>query len=154
MTRARSHESVANNGQRVESTHRGKPAPNTAQGLKPVKTAVMPRVRHRPVEHSTAPILAACRARFDESGLSIGDVARATALDKADLSRALNLREEPTPRTLGRLCEYFNVASGADLNRAERKYTLLIEIRAAAERQADLLGALAALAAGDDPPGI
>ena len=141
MSRARQQKATANNGQRIESTHRGKPAQDAARAPKAVKTAVAPRTRHRPVSRPTAPLLAACRVRFDESGLSIGKVARATVLDKADVSRALNLREEPTPRTLGRLCEYFNIASAADLTCAERKRALLIGINATLGRLQELTGA-------------
>ncbi|HUU57250.1 MAG TPA: hypothetical protein VMW93_07905 [bacterium] len=129
---------VAHDGPRLEGTRRGKPAQDTTRAPKAVKTAVACRVRHRPVERRALPLLAACRARFDKSGLSLGDVARAAELDKSDVAKALNLREQPTARTLGRLCEYFNVASAADLNRAERKRALLVQMNAALARLVEL----------------
>ena len=141
MTRARQQKATANNGQRIESTRGGGDARYTNPTLKAPQTALKRRIRHNPVSQDTAPLLAACRVRFDESNYSISDIARATVLDKADVSRALNLREEPTPRTLGRLCEYFNIASAADLNCAERKRALLIGINATLGRLQELTGA-------------
>jgi len=70
--------------------------------------------------------------------MSLPDVAHATGLDKSDVAKALKLKEQPTAQTLGRLCEYFSIASAADLKTSERKRALLVSIDATLVRLHEL----------------
>ena len=78
------------------------------------------------------------------------ETARQAIVDQGDVVRALNL-QSATRRTISALARLFGVAdAAAGAARATQVAATLIEIRAVAERQAELLGRLAGLAAGDE----
>ena len=98
-------------------------------------------------------LIAALNVVLAEKGISHREAGRLASVDQGDACRVLAFGEA-TPRTLRKLFEFFNVNEYTELSAADRREALLREIHAAAERTAELLGALAALAAGDDPPGL
>lgn len=138
MARQKPTNPQAHDGPRLESTQ----GSDMSSRVKASQNAGKGRLRHPPVGEATRPLLAACRARYDASGMTLGDVTEATGLDKSDIAKALNLRAEPTARTLGGLCEYFDVATAKCLTANERKRALLISIDSMFGRVRELFGAL------------
>jgi hypothetical protein len=72
----------------------------------------------------------------------MASLSRETGIDKADLSRALRLVEEPSLRVLSTLCEFFGVSSATELLAAERERVLLIELKTKLADAAELVGQL------------
>jgi transcriptional regulator with XRE-family HTH domain len=146
---------------RRETPHQLSPTGRTSAGAKPDRLPSKTRKRdrndsrtstgRRPLTPRERRLVAGLRARLTESRISQAEAARIAGVDKSDVCRVFNFGPA-TPRTLRRLFEAFNVNEYEDLNAAERREALLLEIRAAVERQAELLGELAALAAASDPP--
>ena len=87
-----------------------------------------------------------------KEGISKSRAGRIAGIDEGDARRVLAFGEA-TPRTLRKLFEAFHIDEYEKLSAADRREALLHEIRAAVERQAELLGRLAELAA-DDPPAL
>jgi len=98
-------------------------------------------------------LIAALNVVLAEKGISHRKAGRLANVDQGDACRVLAFGEA-TPRTLRNLFEEFHISEYKKLSARDRSRALLLELRATAERQAELLGALAALAAGDDPPGM
>lgn len=103
----------------------------------------------RPLTPRQRRLIAALKTFLVKSGISYSEAGRIAGIDEGDARRVLAFGPA-TPRTLRKLFEKFNI-NAEDLSAADRREALLLEVRAAAERQADLLGELAALAASDPP---
>jgi len=108
--------------------------------------------RH-PLRPEQRRLITALKARLIKSGISASEAGRIAGVDPGDARRVLAFGAA-TPRTLRKLFDAFNVNEYEELSAAERRGAILLQLRAAAERQADLLGELAALSLGDDPPGL
>lgn len=136
---------LPNIGQRVGATQGRKAAngpPCAQNAATALKTAIS---RHRPITPATARVMAVCEARRREWGFAFARVAREACLDKADVSRALGLKEEPSARTRGALITYFGVADASALSIRERVVVLLMEIGAGARQQAEAVDELVKL---------
>ena len=153
MTRARSHDTpghVSPRG-RIDAT----PATRVAgrKTAKPRRSEPRASGRRRPLSPGERRLITTLKVILAKKGLTSTAAGRQAGIDPGDARRVL-AGGEATPRTLRKLFEAFNVNEYTELSAADRREALLLEIHAAAERQAELLGALAALAAGDDPPGL
>jgi len=98
-------------------------------------------------------ILAAWRY-FYEMDWSFAYFAEKWTCDENELTDMMEFNIAPKTRIVGILTEVFSLARDKSLSPRARYIALLLEIHATAERTAELLGELAALAAGDDPPGM
>lgn len=97
-------------------------------------------------------LVAALKVALAKEGISHSRAGRIAGIDEGDARRVLAFGEA-TPRTLRKLFEAFKVNEYEKLSAADRREALLLEIRAAVERQAELLGELAKLSAMG-PPGL
>ena len=70
-------------------------------------------------------LMSACEARRIALGLSYADVNRGTSVDQSDVSRALRLIEEPTARTIRRLCSFFEIDGIDNLARSDAEIAIL-----------------------------
>lgn len=113
-----------------------------------------PNSKHRPISPASARLMAVCEAKRVADGLSYGALAREILVDKADLCRALKLKEEPSARTRGALVSYFGLADAAALTARERESVLLMQAGAAARQTADSLEAIIKLRVACDPPEV
>ena len=113
----------------------------------PLKSTLL---RHPPLSDRDREILALCEARRRELRLSVREVGRRVDVDHADVSRALALKSA-TRRTLLALARYFEISGVEEAARGLREQALFLELAANANRQADLLSALALLRSGDPP---
>lgn len=110
------------------------------------------RVRTRPpLGDRDKRILALCEERRRELRISKSEAGRRAGVDRSDAVKALSLKSA-TPRTILAFARLFKIADAKPLARGTRIEALLIEIRADLDRAAELMGELAALAAGNDPP--
>ncbi len=138
---------------------RGRINANPQKALPPSKRAK--RVRsdsrasrgRRPLSPRERRLISVLRVELTHKGISHSKAGTLAGVDPGDARRVLAFGET-TPRTLRKLFETFKVNGYETLSLADRRGALLLEIHAAAERQAELLGELAALAAASDPPGL
>jgi hypothetical protein len=107
----------------------------------------------RPLTPRERRLIAALRVILAQKGISHSEASRIAGLDKGDTCRVL-AGGEATPRTLRKLFETFKIHEYKKLSAAVKRGALLLEIHAAAERQAELLGELAALCVAGDPPAL
>ncbi len=73
-------------------------------------------------------LISACEARRNTLGLSYADINRGVGVDQSDISRALRLIEEPTARTIRRLCSFFEIDGIDDLAREDAEVAILYGI--------------------------
>lgn len=123
------------------------------QNQNPVKNERRASGGRRPLFAQEARLIAVLNNKLAEKGISHRQAGRLASVDPADACRVLAFGET-TPRTLRRLFEKFRVNEYKRLSARDRRVALLLEIRAAVERQAELLGELAALNTAENPPGI
>lgn len=136
---------VPNTAQRVGGARKRNPIIRPSK-TKNVPTAVKTAIsKHRPITPATASLMVLCEARRREWGYSFARVARESCIDKADVCRALSLKEEPSARTRGALITYFGVADASALSIRERVVVLLMEIGAGARQQAEAVDELVKL---------
>ena len=153
MSRARSHDTP---GQRLPSGRINAPPESDRLPPKTRKPrSGNPRASggRCPLAAAERRLIAALNVVLAEKGISHRKAGRLANVDQGDACRVLAFGEA-TPRTLRNLFEKFHISEYKKLSARDRNRALLLELRATAERQAELLGALAALAAGDDPPGL
>ena len=105
-----------------------------------------------PLSPQEKTLVAALKTLLAKSGVSASEAGRRAGIDPGDARRVLSFGPS-TPRTLRRLFETFNLSGYEKLNEAERRAALTLEIHAAAEYLAELLGKQAAMALSD-PPGL
>lgn len=120
--------------QRQKGRHRASPRPRidaTSTGRQPLS----PNERR---------LVAALRVQLAKSGITHSAAGEKARIDPGDARRVLAFGPA-TPRTLTRLFETFHVDEYEGLSVAHRREALLLEILAASERQAELLGRLVAL---------
>ena len=100
-------------------------------------------------------LVIALKAHLAKLGISSTKAGEEAKISPSDARRVLSLtpKASATPRTLRKLFEAFNVDGYEELSEAERRVALALEVHAAAERLAELLGEQAALAAYDPPLG-
>ena len=91
--------------------------------IKPVET----RHGRLPSDRSIR-LMSACEARRNTLGLSYADINRGTGVDQSDISRALRLIEEPTARTIRRLCTFFEIDGIDNLAREDAEVAILYGI--------------------------
>lgn len=121
------------------------------QTPKPLKSERGTSTGRRPLSPQNRRLIANLRISLAKAGISHSKAGELADIDPGDARRVLAFGEA-TPRTLRKLFEKFKVNEYKNLSRRDRFEALLLEIHAAAERQAQLLGELAHLSAGDDPP--
>jgi len=92
------------------------------------------------------------RVALAKKGISHSEAGRLAGVDAGDARRVLAFGPV-TRRTLRKLFNTFKINEYKKLSAADRREALLLEIHAAAERQAELLGELAVLRALE-PPGL
>lgn len=148
-------------GENRAGSARGDTSPRSAKGESVSKDTrsshhVSPRGRidatptgRHPLTPRQRRLVAALKTLLAKSGISYSKAGRIAGIDEGDARRVLAFGPT-TPRTLRKLFETFNL-NAEELSAADRREALLLEARAAAEKQADLLGELAALAANDPP---
>ena len=98
-------------------------------------------------------LVAALKTLLAKSGISGSEAGRKAGIDEGDARRVLAFGPA-TPRTLRKLFEAFNVNEYEKLSAADRREAMALEVHAAAERLADLLGKQAAMSAVGDPPDL
>jgi len=150
VTRARDHDTAGQRlpSGRIDANPRGDRSPPKTQ--KPRRNE--PRVPggRRPLTPKYRRLIAALNVALAKKGISHRGAGRLAEIDEGDACRVLAFGEA-TPRTLRKLFEFFNVNEYTELSAADRREALLLEIHAAAERTAELLGRLAEMAASDPP---
>ena len=150
MSRARDHDTA---GQRSPS---GRIDATPPRSITRPKTTKRDRSDSRasggrqPLSPKERCLIAALNVILAKKGISHRKAGRLAEIDEGDACRVLAFGEA-TPRTLRKLFETFKISEYKKLSAADRREALLHEIRAAAERQAELLGRLAELAGGDPP---
>ncbi|MES0385643.1 MAG: hypothetical protein ABUJ98_13810 [Hyphomicrobium sp.] len=150
MTRARDHDIA---GQRSPS---GRIDAAPEGDCSPPKTRKARRSEPRtpsgrqPLTPKYRRLIAALNVALAKKGISHRKAGRLAGVDEGDTCRVLAFGEA-TPRTLRKLFEVFHVNEYKNLSAADRRAALLHEVHASAERTAELLGELAALAVGDPP---
>ena len=104
-----------------------------------------------PLSPQEKTLVAALKSLLAKSGISASEAGRKAGIDPGDARRVLAFGPA-TPRTLRKLFEAFNLNEYEKLTAAEKRAAIALEVHAAAERLADLLGKQAALSAAGDPP--
>ena len=107
----------------------------------------------QPLSPKERRLISALRVALAKKGIAHRKAGRIAGVDEGDACRVLAFGPA-TPRTLRKLFEAFNVNEYEKLSAADRREAMALEVHAAAERLADLLGKQAAMSAVGDPPDL